>query len=239
MTRLVSYFDIRGKVKYKYLFASIILTVLYFASFGFNLLTLPLLIVLSIKMSQLFNTMYSHMDSIQSLIEIKDFEYSVIVGQASGDDISTTLFDFITRFENKKSKIYDQIGLIQMDLTNNESLSESLCIREDELDRYIKDFLNIMAISIVSGADTKKVGLIEYENMSRRIETELDIWSSYADKRLEVIMMLFIPPMIMMASGLSVGGAVSYIILALIYNLSIIIIFFSVCITEKILKGSI
>lgn len=224
--------------KIKYSAVSAFVSLLYFFSFGFNVLTIPLLIVLSKNMSKLFDCMFSHMDIIRDLTDIKDFQYSIIVGQASGDSITETLYNYLQRSDDK-SKVSNQIDTIYTDLINNESLANSLILRDKNLDGYVRDFLRIISISTTSGADTKKIGLIEYENMSRRIETELDIWSSYADKRLEVGMMLLIPPMIMLASGFGMSADVSFFILGFIYNVSILIIIVSVCIAEKILKGNV
>lgn len=225
--------------KIKYSVASVFISLLYFFSFGFNILTIPLLILLSKKVSRLFDCMFSHRDMIEDLTEIKDFQYSIIIGQASGDSINETFYNYLQRYDSNKSKVSNQIDTIYIDLINNESLANSLMLRDEILDRYVRDYLRIISISSTSGADTKKIGLIEYENMSRRIETELDIWSSYADKRLEVGMMLFIPPLIMMASGLGMSADVSFFILGFVYNISILIIIISVYIAEKILKGSI
>lgn len=218
-------------------FISLTIVFLYGFALKGGMYLIPSLIVLFIAINSLINNMFIHKKQIISLEEIRDFEYSIIISQSSDEDLLTSINYYLNNYRSN-TNLYLEIRKLHNKLSNNESLDKE--IHTLNVSQELSNFLRALSHTLNSGMDIKKVALLEYNALIKRIEAEKEIWASFSDKRLEIIIMIVMPPFIIYVARIGVASSISSKNLydVLISTLTILCVCISCKIIENIIGDS-
>lgn len=213
---------------------SIMITFLYAFGFKTSIYIFPVMIFLFISIKNLIQTMYIQKEKITKLEEIRDFEYSIIISQSSDDDLISSIRYYLEHYK-AGSLLYEEINIMFVKLSNNGNLEKE--IHDMKISKELRSFLKVLSYTLSSGMDIKKVAILEYEALIRRIEAEKEIWASFSDKRLEVMIMIVMPPIIIFISKIGIASNMQSreIIETIITSVSILLISSSCKIIEEII----
>ncbi len=211
---------------------SLMIIFLYAFGFGLSIYLLPALLILFLSTASLINSMYVQKKKIEDLEDIRDFEYSIIISQSSDDDLISSIGYYLEHYK-KDIALYKEIENLSFKLSNNSSLDNE--IENLKISRELYSFLKVLSYTLSSGMDIKKVAILEYQALIKRIEAEKEIWASFSDKRLEVIIMIIMPPIIIFISkvGLSNSMQISKMIEHSISTFAIILI----CVSSRLIES--
>jgi len=213
-------------------FGSLIVTLLYAFGFKGSIYLAPVLILLFFSINNLMKTMYIQKNQIVNLEEIRDFEYSIIISQSSDDDLISSINYYLDHYK-KESSLYKEIKKLCTRLCNNGNLETE--IASMTISKELRSFLKVLCYTLSSGMDIKRVAILEYEALIKRIESEKEIWASFSDKRLEIIIMIIMPPFIiyMAKIGMAANIQSADIFEVIISTVTILL----VCISCKIIES--
>ncbi|MGB3366454.1 MAG: hypothetical protein WBA54_03120 [Acidaminobacteraceae bacterium] len=215
-------------------FYSLVVTSLYIFGFKASIYLAPALMLLFFSINSLIRAMYIQKNQIVNLEEIRDFEYSIIISQSSDDDLISSIEYYLDHYK-KESSLYLEIKKLNTRLCNNGNLENEIVSMT--ISKELRSFLKVLSYTLSSGMDIKRVAILEYESLIKRVEAEKEIWASFSDKRLEIIIMIIMPPFIiyMAKIGMAANLQSADIFEVIISAVTILLICLSCKIIENII----